>query len=103
METKYKETYAYTWKDITIWVKIDYRNNRIDIVEPVNYDNCSFKKKDFTFIGRGVEYLNGWRLVLQALDKAIDNAKMKYEKNLAENSKFKGVLKKITPIINKHD
>jgi hypothetical protein len=89
METKYKETYAFTWKDITIWVKIDYRNNKISIVEPQIPEYCSFKKKDFTFIGRGVEYMNGWKLILQALDKAIDSAKVKYEHYLAETSKFK--------------
>lgn len=89
METKYKETYAFTWKDITIWVKIDYRNNKISIVEPQNPLYNSFKNKDFVFVGRGVEYMNSWKLILQAVDKAIDSAKAKYEKNLAEETKFK--------------
>lgn len=101
METKYKETYAHTWKDITIWVEIDYRNNKISIVEPNNFNECSFKNKNFVFSGRGVEFMNGWKIILQAIDKAIDNAKAKYEHNLAEISKFKEkkiVKELITPL-----
>ena len=33
--------------------------------------------------------MNRWKCILQAIDKAIDSAKAKYEHNLAETSKFK--------------
>lgn len=79
MENKVKETFSYTHKGIKIWVKIDYVNNRIDIVEPINEYIGQFKKKDFIFIGRGVEYMNGWLLILQAVGEAIKVAKKKYE------------------------
>jgi len=87
MESKQKETFAYTHKDITVYVRIDYVNNIIDIVEQTG--NGDFRKKDYTFIGRGVEYMNGWKDILEAISKTIDHAKKKYETNLAEVSRIK--------------
>lgn len=86
MTKKIKETYSFVHKYVTIYVKIDYFNNRIDIVEPIG--DGSFRKKDFTFIGRGVEYMQGWRNILEAVSEATKDAEGKYEKNLAEESRL---------------
>lgn len=100
MDTLYKQTYCFTHKGINIFVKIDYRNNRIDLVEPKCLEANNFKLKQWTFGNRGVEYVNGWLVILEAMGEAMKDAKKKIEKNLAETSKFKkeeieGVLKKI--------
>ncbi len=89
MYQKFKETYSFNHKGIIIWVKIDYRNNRIDIVEPKDRDCGQFRKKEFIFVGRGVEYMNGWVDILEAVSEAVKDAKKRYEKELAETSKFK--------------
>jgi len=89
MEQKLKETYCYNHKGISVFVKVDYRNNRIDLVEPKCDGATNFKLKQWMFGNRGVEYVNGWLLILEAMGEAMKDAKKKMEKNLAETSKFK--------------
>ncbi len=96
---KIKETYKFTHKDISIYVKIDYLNNRIDIVEPVNLLRGNFKKSEFVFIGRGVEYMQGWRDILEAISEATKDAQAKYEANLALESSFRD--KDMLSLLNK--
>jgi hypothetical protein len=64
---------------IKIFVKIDYSNNRIDIVEPEPTRKGNFRKKDYTFINRGAEFMNSWLNILEALQFAIRSAKSKLE------------------------
>ena len=85
---KIKETYAFIHKDIKIFVKIDYVNNKISLMEPFKPHESEFKIKEWKFSKRGVEYMNGWLDILEAMKFAIIDAKKKYEKDLAENSKF---------------
>ena len=84
-----KQTYEFVHKDIHIWVKVDYLNNLISLVEPWRIEQGTFTKKDWIFAGRGVEYMQGWLNVLEAMGEAIKDAKKKYEANHAEESKFK--------------
>ena len=85
---KQKETFSYTSdKNITVYVRIDYVLNKIDVVKYLG--NGDFKKQELIFIGRGVEYMNGWKNILQAHIEAIDEAKKMYESNLALETKFK--------------
>ena len=86
---KIKETYCFIYKEIKIYVRIDYLNNKIDILEPVSLQDAKFKKKEWCFIGRGVEYMQGWRNILEAISEATKDAQKKYETDLAENSAFK--------------
>jgi len=86
---KIEETVEFNFNDIKVFVKIDYLNNRIDIVEPVNVFESSFTLKKYVFAGRGVEYMNGWLNILEAIKLSIKEAKLMYEKNLAEESKFR--------------
>lgn len=99
-EHKLKETYEFIHKDIKIYIKIDYLNNRIDILEPTSLLQGTFKKKEFVFVGRGVEYMQGWRNILEAVSEATKDAQKKYEKNLSEESKFKD--KKLIENFKKH-
>ena len=85
-EHKLQEIYNFTHGDITITVKIDYYNNKISFM-----DSCGggvFKKKEWLFADRGVEYMQGWREILEAMNLATQDAQQKYEHQLAITSKF---------------
>jgi len=82
---KIKETYVYTHNNISVYVKIDYQRNRIDLVEPAGIG--SFKKKEYVFIGRGVEYMDGWVNILEAMQEAIKDAKKRYRDYTSELDK----------------
>lgn len=82
-QNKHIEIYEFTHKDINVMVKIDYIRNEISLV-----DQCGYGKKKYVFADRGVEFMNGWLNVLEALTEAVKDAKTKFEKNLAEVSAF---------------
>lgn len=86
MQEKVIEVYGFTHKDITVTVKIDYKRNEISLLE--SYDGNSGAKK-YVFAGRGVEYMQGWLNILEAMQEAIKDAKKRYEAELAERSKFR--------------
>ena len=73
----------FTHKEITVDVKIDYIYNKISLVEWHDYHN-----KKWLFAERWVEYMNWWLNTLEAQKYAIEQAKIMYEKELAESSKF---------------
>lgn len=83
-EHKHIEIYEHIHKGISVLVKIDYFTNEISLLDDVN-----MQRKEWIFAKRGVEYMNGWLTILEAMQEAIKNAKKKYEANLAEESKFK--------------
>lgn len=85
---KFKETYIFTHKDISIYVKIDYRNNKISLVEPYDKGKGQFQGKEWLFKDRGVEFMSGWLNILEAMQEAIKDARKRYEADHAENSKF---------------
>lgn len=84
---KYQETYSFTHKGIEVYIKIDYYNNRISLLDTglAFYDQ---KPKKYVFAERGAEYMAGWLNILEAMSEAIKDAKRKYEHQLAETSKF---------------
>jgi len=84
--TRYKETYAYTKNEITVYVRIDYVNNRISLMDKKG--SCDFSPKKWLFQDRGVEYMQGWINILDVMQEAITDAKKRYELYLAENSRF---------------
>ena len=86
---KIKDTYEFIYKGISVYVKVDYLNNLISLVEPWKLEQGKFQKKNWIFADRGVEYMQDWLNILEAMAWAIEDAKEKYEANLAEESKFK--------------
>lgn len=82
---KLTETRIHTFNDIDIAVRINYRENKISIVDHKN--GC--RDKTFLFADRGVEFMNGWLNILEAMKNAVKEAKKDYEAELAEQSKFK--------------
>lgn len=86
---KIKETVEFEKNGIKVYVRIDYVNNSFDLVEKERGTMSKFKKKDYCFIGRGVEYINGWLNILDAMKYAMEEAKKMYEHNLALESELK--------------
>lgn len=82
-----KELYSHVTNDITVYVEIDYPNNKISLMEPVG--NGTYKEKKWLFAGRGREYMRGWKNILKAMDKAIDDAENKLSLYIAERTKKK--------------
>ena len=86
---KIKETVEFIHKDIKVYVKIDYINNKISLVEPKwNLLSWKFQRKQWLFNERWVEYMKGWLNILDAQKYAIEEAKKLYEAELARVSKF---------------
>ena len=81
-----KETLAYTAYDITVYVKINYDKNKISLVEP-NGNYGAYKAKQWVFADRGVEYMNGWKNILKAMQEAISFAEQKLLKYQEEEKK----------------
>jgi hypothetical protein len=62
----------YTYNNITVRVEIDYAKRQISLVEGDN--RHKFKTKPWCFANRGLEYMNGWREILKAIEHAISEA-----------------------------
>lgn len=71
---------SYTYNRINIIIKLDFIEKTISIVErDKSYGKDGFRPKKFTFSDRTEEYLNGWRLILKAMDLAVEQAKKELE------------------------
>jgi hypothetical protein len=68
----------YRYKGVAVIVEIDFIKKTISFVEASN-EHGSFKNKKWIFAQRGVEYMNGWRMILQAMDHAIVEATKELE------------------------
>jgi hypothetical protein len=78
--TKHIEIKTYTYGDINITVAINFDKQHISLLEKDNGGpygagvDTRFKNKEYIFVKRGLEYMNGWRNVLTAMNYAIDEA-----------------------------
>lgn len=72
-------------KGIKVSIKIDYDNGIASLVDP----HDSYRGKRWLFSERGLEYMNGWQDILEAMQVAVKECKKELESNLAEKSKFK--------------
>lgn len=64
---KHLEIVTFTKHDINIQVEIDYDQGKISLVQ-------NRKVKNWVFAGRGIEYMQEWRNVLEAMSYAISSA-----------------------------
>lgn len=87
--TKHIEIKTYEYGDVRVMVNINYDKQEISLIErdPNGPGLLSpiFKDKHYVFVKRGLEYMNGWRNVLTAMNYAIDEA----EKELKDYIKLK--------------
>lgn len=65
---------AYTHKGVTVAVDIDLANKQISLVEPVENTTNGYRVKKWDFSYRGLEYMNGWLTILDAMKFAITEA-----------------------------
>lgn len=74
------EIYEHSEKGVAVTVLIDYRNKHVDLVQ---YDphTLAYKPKKWEFKNRGIEYMNGWTLILKVMQNAVKEAKDKLKEN----------------------
>lgn len=84
MTKKHVEVKTYEYGDIKVMVRIDYDAKTISLIERditrQSIDGFHHKPKQYVFVRRELEYMNGWRMVLKGIEYAIDEA----EKELSE-------------------
>ncbi len=68
----------YYFKGIGVNVRIDYSKKTVDLVE---WDKIAddYVPKRWIFTGRTLEYMAGWRLILDAMDYAVASATKELE------------------------
>lgn len=71
------EITAYTHLGVRVLVEIDYDKGTISLLEQPQRN--AFKK--WIFAGRSVEYMNGWRNILTAMEYAIGIAEKKLQRH----------------------
>jgi hypothetical protein len=83
---KHLEVKTYEYCDVRVTVKIDYNDSTISLVER-ELDNYINKK--WVFVGRGLEYMNGWQTILDAMKYAIEEATKELEQYKRDKMKEK--------------
>jgi hypothetical protein len=68
------EIYEYQHKGISVLVKIDYVEGKISLVE-----NSKYEDKQWMFSGRTIDYMEGWRSILGAMNRAVTHAEKKLQ------------------------
>lgn len=89
---KHVEVKTYTHKNINVTVTINYDRKHISLVESGNAPaGCSsrFTDKNYVFAKRGLEYMEGWRNILHAMEYAINSAENELKDYLAMKQKEK--------------
>lgn len=73
----------YNYDGVVVFVKIDFENNKVALVE--RDGQSGYSNKRYLFAGRELSYLNGWINVLSCMADAVRRARgdlEKYQKNL---------------------
>jgi hypothetical protein len=83
---KHLEIKSFEHKGIKVTVVIDYDQGTIDLVEK---QGSSFSPKRWLFSNRGLEYMNGWLTILDAMKFAITEAKKELTAYQDEQNKKK--------------
>lgn len=83
-------------KGIKVSIKIDYDKGEASLVDALD----NYKGKQWLFTKRGLEYMNGWQDILEAMQVAVKECKKELESNLGEKSRFKD--EQIEAIVKKH-
>ena len=78
------EMYTHSYGEVKVGVQIDYVNAEISLVELNNVANKhNYPKgkvpepKKWVFNERGLDYMNGWKNILAAMESAIEDAEKK--------------------------
>lgn len=85
---------AYTHKGIVVLVELDFIKKTITLLERnEKFDTSEYKPKKWVFAEREVKYMDGWLLILEAMEHAVKAAKKEMaEFETKETEKFAKVL-----------
>jgi len=96
MIKKHLEIKTYNAYDIDITIKIDYDKEEISLVEKETdrshlqgMPSPQYVNKSWVFVGRGLEYMQGWENILEAMKYAIKEASKELSSYLKEVQKEK--------------
>ncbi len=78
---KHLEVRTTEHKGINVMVRIDYDNNTVGLIERTAGEDCGFTGKKWVFNNRGIEYMQGWLDILEAMTVAVKDAKSDLEKH----------------------
>lgn len=78
---KHLEVETYVHLGIAVQVEIDYDNGKISLMQGRK------QVKNWVFAQRGLEYMDGWRNILDAMKYAIGEAEKKLAKHTGEKEK----------------
>lgn len=70
----------YDFRGVKVVARIDRLKKQVSLVEHDDGAIDKFAPKSWLFAERGAEYMNGWRLILMAMDHAIVEAQKELEK-----------------------
>jgi len=97
---KHLEVKTITHKGIDVIVQIDYDKGTATLVEKGMMG--VYEPKKWKFSSRGLEYMNGWLNIIEAMKVAIQECKKDLEFSLAQSSKFSEEdIKELNPIMFK--
>lgn len=85
---KHLEIRTIEHKGIKVTIKIDYDRGTASLVEENGITDFPWRNKMWVFADRGLEYMNGWQNILEAMQVAVKECKKELEKDLAEKSRF---------------
>lgn len=77
MATEMLKIKRYEFTDGTkIWVKIDFENNKVSLVEPdMRKVDAPYQDKQWLFAGRELKYMNGWINIMAAMQYVVREAR----------------------------
>ena len=83
---RHLEIISVDYDGIEIPLRVDYDKGEISLVERANMDG--WKAKQWLFAGRGLDYVNSWSKIMDAMKEAVRVGKMMLEHDLAEKAAF---------------
>lgn len=84
--TKHLEVKTVEYKGISVMLEIDYDRGTVALIGDTMGNR---KPKEWVFAGRGLEYMDPWLKIMDAMKFAVGVAKKDLEQDLAEKSAFK--------------
>lgn len=73
-------------KGVKVTIRIDYDKGNASLME---YIDNRWKPKRWLFTDRGLEYMNGWQDILEAMQESVKLCKIALEEDLAMKTAFR--------------
>lgn len=73
---RYQSINSYVYNGVEIWVEIDFKDKKISLINEPEYTTNKIESKKWIFANRGLEYMAGWKNILDAMKYAINQASL---------------------------